>query len=245
MALTKWRAAFVDQARRLATLGLTDEEMAQFFAIDRRTLYRWKLRHPDFAAALTIGKDAADARVEQALYHRAIGYAHEAVKIHTIAGEVVQTAYTERYPPDVSAAMFWLKNRQPERWRERSEVNLVADLAQRIAAGRARLIEGEVDASAPSLLRRQEPMALSIGKDLAEIERHGPLPPPGSHQSSTLMGALQGRRDEDTLLSPPFQGGVGGGCERSEPPTPIEGIASPSGSALGSTCPLPGGEREI
>jgi len=139
----KWRASYVEQARRLAALGLTDEEMAGFFDISVRCIYRWKLRHPAFAAAMAIGKEAADARVEQALYRRAIGYSHEAVKIHTVAGEVRQTPYTERYPPDVSAAMFWLKNRRPDLWRERSEIGLAADLAQRIAAARARLIEHE------------------------------------------------------------------------------------------------------
>ncbi|WP_157215935.1 hypothetical protein [Flavisphingomonas formosensis] len=139
----KWRASYVGQARRLAAIGLTDAEMAAFFGVSVRSIHHWKQRHAAFAEALTIGKEAADARVEQALYHRAVGYAHDAVKIHTIAGKVVETAYVERYPPDVTAAMFWLKNRRPDLWRERSEMNLVADLAQRIAAGRARLIEGE------------------------------------------------------------------------------------------------------
>ena len=69
-------------------------------------------------------KEVADERVGRALYHRAIGYSHPAVKIVTVAlgnnagSKVVREEYTEHYPPDTAAICFWLKNRQPDRWRD-------------------------------------------------------------------------------------------------------------------------------
>jgi hypothetical protein len=98
--------------------------MADFFGVSVATLYRWKNDHPDFCEALKEAKAEADARVEESLYQRAIGYTHEAVKIFMPSGapEPVIVPYKEHYPPDTTAGIFWLKNRQPERWRDRQEV---------------------------------------------------------------------------------------------------------------------------
>jgi hypothetical protein len=59
-------------------------------------------------------------RVERSLYERANGYNYEAVKIFMPAGskQPVIVHYTEHCPPDVAAAFIWLKNRDPERWRD-------------------------------------------------------------------------------------------------------------------------------
>lgn len=116
---TKFTAAFVAQARKLAILGATDREVAQFFEVNEATLYRWKHEHPDLCEALKVGKEQADARVEQALYRRALGYSHDAVKIAVnAAGEVTQVPFVEHHAPDTTAAIFWLKNRRPEAWRD-------------------------------------------------------------------------------------------------------------------------------
>jgi hypothetical protein len=39
----------------------------------------------------------------------------------SFAGQSWEHAYTERYPPDTTAAIFWLKNRRPDLWRDRHE----------------------------------------------------------------------------------------------------------------------------
>lgn len=119
----KYDPAFVEQAKKLCLLGATDAEMADFFAVDERTINRWKNDHPDFCQALKLGKMEADARVAEKLYRRALGYSHEAVKIAVDAktGDSAQVAYTEHYPPDTTAAIFWLKNRRPREWRDRVE----------------------------------------------------------------------------------------------------------------------------
>lgn len=118
---TEYKEAYVNAAMKLAALGATDAEIADFFEIDVRTLYRWKNVHGDFCQALKVGKESADERVKRALYHRAIGYEQEAVKIFMPAGadEPVYAPYVERIAPDTTAAIFWLKNRDPENWRDR------------------------------------------------------------------------------------------------------------------------------
>lgn len=117
---TDFRPEFVEQAQKLCRLGATDMELADFFKVDVRTIYRWKNTQEEFCQAVTCGKEAADARVERSLYNRAVGYDHPAVKIFMPAGaeEPVYAPYTEHVPPDTGAAFNWLKNRQPEKWRD-------------------------------------------------------------------------------------------------------------------------------
>ena len=120
---TDFRKAYIEGARKLARLGATDAEVADFFGVDVRTIYRWKNVNEEFCQALKAGKDEADARVERALYHRAIGYEQEAVKIFmpTGAAEPVYAPYVEKIAPDTTAAIFWLKNRRPKEWRDKIE----------------------------------------------------------------------------------------------------------------------------
>ena len=82
---------------------------------------------PEFSEAIRVGKDAANQRVERSLYQRANGYNYEAVKIFMPAGskQPVVVHYTEHCPPDVTAAFIWLKNRDPERWRDVQNVEHV------------------------------------------------------------------------------------------------------------------------
>lgn len=116
---TKFKLDYVEQARKLAHLGATDREIADFFDVAESTLNLWKNEHPDFSESLKVGKDAADDRVEQALYRRALGYSHDAVKIQVNAqGEITQVPFVEHHAPDTTAAIFWLKNRRKEQWRD-------------------------------------------------------------------------------------------------------------------------------
>lgn len=116
---SSFKPEYVEQARKLAQLGATDREAADFFEVAESTLYLWKHTHPEFSEALKVGKDAADARVEQSLYRRALGYTHDAQKIHVASdGGITQVPYTEHYPPDTTAAIFWLKNRKRDEWRD-------------------------------------------------------------------------------------------------------------------------------
>jgi len=121
---TLYRDTYPEQARRLCLLGLTDEELAEFFEVDVRTIYRWDGDHPEFCQARARGKLHADAKVAEKMYHRALGYRHSAVKIFMPAGakEPVYADYTEHYPPDTAAGTLWLSNRQGGKWKVKSDV---------------------------------------------------------------------------------------------------------------------------
>lgn len=114
-----FRQEFVKQAQGLCKLGATDQELADFFEVDVRTIYRWKATQDAFCQALKVGKQEADDRVERSLFARATGYEHNEVDIRVIANRVVQTPIRKFYPPDTAAAIFWLKNRRKEDWRDK------------------------------------------------------------------------------------------------------------------------------
>jgi len=136
---SKFKDEFCAQGSKLAALGATDREIADFFEVTESTLYLWKNTHPEFSEALKTGKGPADNRVEQSLYRRATGYTYDAEKIFQYEGTPVRVDYVEHVAPDVTACIFWLKNRRPEEWREKSEVDLnVTDLAAAIEEGRKR-----------------------------------------------------------------------------------------------------------
>lgn len=118
-----YKAAYAKEAKKLAKLGATDAEVADFFSVDVRTIYRWKNVHSEFSQALKIGKDEADDRVRRSLYHRAVGYEQEDVKIFMPGGadEPVYAPYIAKIAPDTTAAIFWLKNRRPDEWRDKRE----------------------------------------------------------------------------------------------------------------------------
>jgi hypothetical protein len=83
--------------------------------------------HPEFSEAIKGGKDAANARVERSLYERANGYNYPAVKVFMPVGadRPVVVHCEEHCPPDVGAAFIWLKNRDPDRWRDVQNVEHV------------------------------------------------------------------------------------------------------------------------
>lgn len=129
---SKFKAEFIAQAKKLCKLGATDIEIADFLEVDVRTLYRWKGEHEAFCQALKAGKDVADERVERSLYARANGYEHNEVDIRVVDHAIVQTPIRKYYPPDTTAAIFWLKNRRPEDWRDKHDVEHSGDLIVKI-----------------------------------------------------------------------------------------------------------------
>lgn len=125
---TAYRSEYAQQAYKLCLLGATDKDLASFFSVSEATINNWKQAHHDFLESLKGGKEQADANVAKSLYRRALGYSHDAVKILAVANgnnmgsSVEQVPYIERYPPDTTAAIFWLKNRRPDVWRDKHEV---------------------------------------------------------------------------------------------------------------------------
>jgi len=115
--------------------GLTDDEIAEEIGISTRQLYRWYKDYPELCQSKSKGKMFADMKVENALYQRALGYdVDEAEVIATKDGRPVKVRKTKRHiAPNVTACIFWLKNRQGKRWRDNGEEihtvdNMLADV---------------------------------------------------------------------------------------------------------------------
>ena len=121
---TKYKDEYAKQAYKLCLLGSTDEDMADFFEVSKSTINNWKHDYPEFLDSIKRGKISADATVASRLYKRAIGYEHDEAQIFNHQGEALIVPTTKHVQPDTTAAIFWLKNRQPARWRDKQEVDV-------------------------------------------------------------------------------------------------------------------------
>ena len=122
---TLYRPEFVDLAYKFCLLGATNDDLARSLDVSATSIDEWIASKPDFACAIKKGKDEADAKVASRLFARAIGYEQKAVKIaSTPDGREHITEYIERFPPDTTACIFWLKNRQPAKWRDKLDTTL-------------------------------------------------------------------------------------------------------------------------
>ena len=109
--------------------GLTDKQIAHNIGITEQTLNNWKKRFPSLFEALKKGKEVIDRQVENALLKRALGYEYEEVK------QIIEKddkgkdrkrieKTVKHVVPDVTAQIFWLKNRKPQEWRDKQQVDL-------------------------------------------------------------------------------------------------------------------------
>lgn len=118
---SRYKEEYNEQARKLCRLGATDKELAEFFGVAVSTVNLWKQKYPEFSESLKEGKQLADAEVAEKLYQRATGYSHPEDDIRVVSGEIVITPTIKHYPPDTTAAIFWLKNRRPDLWRDKPD----------------------------------------------------------------------------------------------------------------------------
>lgn len=103
--------------------GLTDEQIAKNIGIATSTFYEWKKKEIEFSEALKKGKEVIDFEVENALLKRALGYTItiEEEKLDKY-GDVRTLKKDVHVPGDTTAQIFWLKNRQVKKWRDKVEI---------------------------------------------------------------------------------------------------------------------------
>lgn len=115
--------------------GLIDEQIAKNLGVALSTFMTYKKKYPELSDALKRNKEVADREVENALFKRAVGYKYEEItrelKKDPDTDElslVVTKVVTKEVVPDVTAQIFWLKNRKPKEWRDKQEVEHSGDL---------------------------------------------------------------------------------------------------------------------
>lgn len=116
---TLYRDSFVAAAQKLCAGGMTDYQIADFFEVSTQTLTRWRCTYPEFNDAFKVGREYATERVKRAVYHRAVGYEVEAVKVFQYKGEIISETIREHIPPSDNAGQFWLRNKAPEEFADK------------------------------------------------------------------------------------------------------------------------------
>lgn len=119
---TDYRQEYAEQARKLCLLGFTDKQLAAFFGVNESTINRWKDKYPEFCKSIKSGKVVADAQVAESLFKRATGIEVTEVEVRDDGKKKVKRITKRPIPPDTTAQIFWLKNRQPELWRDKPTV---------------------------------------------------------------------------------------------------------------------------
>lgn len=155
-----YRPENVAEARSMP--GATDLQLASHFGVSLATLQLWIVCYPEFSNALRQNKEETNDAVERALLHRALGYTFDSEKVFVQDGETIRVPTQEHVPPDVSACTLWLKNRRPEHWHDKRELDLSI---------RGRLQHEHVDLTSLTTeeLQRRYLEALHVVEDVREI----------------------------------------------------------------------------
>ena len=138
---TKYKEEYNEQAYKLCLLGATDKEIGDFFNVDERTINNWKIEFPSFFQSIREGKELADMKVvnslleschdrliqnQQAFKVRNVTYNDQGKKIES--EEVIVVDIKTGVPANDRSIQFWLKNRHPDKWRDKQEVKLESDV---------------------------------------------------------------------------------------------------------------------
>ena len=119
-----------------ARQGLSNEQISNNIGIHESTFYRWQSMYSDIREAIKKGKEVVDFEVENALLKRALGYEKEKTLTYLKDdGTGQKTKHVEvtkeHVPPDPTAMIFWLKNRKPNEWNERHNINHTGNINYR------------------------------------------------------------------------------------------------------------------
>jgi len=114
----KYTPEHCETVKKLVMLGAKHTEIADFLDVSTKTIYQWKVDHPEFRDSINLTKEQYDERVVRSLCERAQGYTCKEEKVFNVNGELKTKTVNKHYPPDPTSMIFWLKNRQPDEWRD-------------------------------------------------------------------------------------------------------------------------------
>ena len=118
---TKFNKEAKRQLTLLADKGLTDAQVAEILGVHSDTYYNWKKAHPKFFDTIKNIKEQHDRSVTRSLRERALGFKCKEDKIFLHNGKPVIVPTVKHYPPDPTSMIFWLKNRQSDKWADKKE----------------------------------------------------------------------------------------------------------------------------
>ena len=134
--------------------GLTLEQIAHNIGCSASTLHEWINRFPEISKALKRGAEVVDIQVENALLRRALGYSYtettRELELNPLTGEkalVTTKVVTKQVAPDTTAQIYWLKNRRPDKWRDKpvdESESATLSAARELLGGIPSVINGQV-----------------------------------------------------------------------------------------------------
>jgi len=131
---TKFKEDYIRQAYVACnTSGMTDLQLADLFGVTEKTIYNWKAEQPEFLQAIKKGKDEFDCKTaEESLKKLIEGYDYQEAKVITDGeGKVIRKEMTKKHvSPNPGSLCFFLKNRNPSRWRDMKAIELTGENGQ-------------------------------------------------------------------------------------------------------------------
>jgi len=134
-APSKYKEEYNEQVYKLCLLGATDKDIADFFDVCEATINNWKIDYPEFLESIKKGKKIADIHIASKLFNKAEGaivktqQAFKKKKVYWDNNgkrceeeEIEIVDLEQEQPPDSTALIFWLKNRNPEFWKDKQIV---------------------------------------------------------------------------------------------------------------------------
>jgi hypothetical protein len=130
----KWIKGKEDVILAACRNGASVPDLCRIIGCKKTTFHAIKRLSTEFSELLKEGREIADYKVENALFKRACGFEFEEttneVRMNQdgSAGQVISVRrVTKVIPPDTGAAMAWLKNRQPEKWRDKQDIDVTVN----------------------------------------------------------------------------------------------------------------------
>lgn len=132
---SKYLNAHNEIVYKLSLLGFDDAKIADSLSIDVATLNRWKKKHTEFCESIKRGKEIADGEVVQALFKSATGHKVSVKRIIEVDGKKVFGDVEEYYAPHPTSGIFWLKNRQKDKWRDKQHMEVTGKNGSALMVG--------------------------------------------------------------------------------------------------------------
>lgn len=120
---TKYKEEYDTIAYQLCLLGFIDKQIADTLGVTDTTINNWKIAHPSFFESIRQGKTLADGKMAESLFNSGIG--NHYIEEEKLDKEGVPVTLRRQIPPNVQAQSLFLRNRQPDKWRNSVEVEAV------------------------------------------------------------------------------------------------------------------------
>ena len=126
---SEFKEEYAEQAYKLCLLGAINTEIADFFGVAESTFYKWQKDFPIFSESIKKGKLQADMEIANKLYNRANGYDYidqQVIKLKDGQYEerIEVVDLVKHAMPDTTSIIFWLKNRQSGKWKDKTATEL-------------------------------------------------------------------------------------------------------------------------